>query len=163
MVRQCRYVFSSFLSWGPTPYPSRIFRHLYLHKAYDALDRSRLLETLEGYGVGPQARKLLKTYWHCLTMVAWAGGYYGKYFRGERGVIQGDPLSATIFNVVVDAFVRHWVQGVVEEAEARGELGQEGRHQAALFYADDVMVASLEPVWLQGAVNALVGLFAFRR
>ena len=26
----------------------------------------------------------------------------------ERGVIQGDPLSSTIFNVVVDAVVRHW-------------------------------------------------------
>ena len=72
---------------------------------------------------------------------------------------QGDPLSPTIFNVVVDAVVRHWVQGVLEELEARGDLGQEGRHQASLFYADDGMVALLEPVWLQGAFNALVGLF----
>ena len=85
-----------------------------LHKAYDALDRSRCLEILEGYGVGPQDRNLLKTYWLCLTMVARAGGYYGTAFRGERGVTQGDPLSPTNFNVVVDAVVRHWVQGVVE-------------------------------------------------
>ena len=33
-----------------------------LHKAYDTLDRSRCLEILEGYGIRPQARKLLKTY-----------------------------------------------------------------------------------------------------
>ena len=33
-----------------------------LHKAYDALDRSRCLEILEGYGVGPRARRLLQTY-----------------------------------------------------------------------------------------------------
>ena len=58
---------------------------------------------------------------------------------------QGDPLSPTIFNVVVDAVVRHWVNGVMEEAEARGETGQEGRHQAALFYAGDGMVVSLDP------------------
>ena len=32
-----------------------------LHKAYDALDRSRCLEILEGYGVGPKARRLLQT------------------------------------------------------------------------------------------------------
>ena len=38
--------------------------------------------------------------------------------------MQGDPLSPTIFNVVVDAVVRHWVQGVAEELEARGELAQ---------------------------------------
>ena len=54
---------------------------------------------------------------------------------------QGDPLSPTIFNVVVDAVVCHWVTLEVEEAEKRGERGKEGRHQASLFYADDVMVA----------------------
>ena len=72
---------------------------------------------------------------------------------------QVDPLSPTIFNVVVDAVVRHWVNGVMEEAEARGETGQEGRHQAALFYADNGMVVLSEPAWLQGAFTALVGLF----
>ena len=45
-----------------------------LHKAYDALDRSRCLEILEGYGIGARARNLLKQYWHRLTMVARAGG-----------------------------------------------------------------------------------------
>ena len=34
-----------------------------LTKAYNALDRSRILEILEGYGVGPQARRLLQAYW----------------------------------------------------------------------------------------------------
>ena len=33
-----------------------------LTKAYDALDRSRCLDILEGYGVGPGARKLLSNY-----------------------------------------------------------------------------------------------------
>ena len=47
-----------------------------LHKAYDALDRSRCLEILEGYGMVPQACGLLWKYWGRLTMVARAGGYY---------------------------------------------------------------------------------------
>ena len=80
-------------------------------------------------------------------------------FGGERGVTQGNPQSPTIFNVVVDAVVRHWVNGIVKEAEARRETGREGRHQAALSYADDGMVVSLDPAWLQGAFTALVGLF----
>ena len=92
-------------------------------------------------------------------MVARGGGYYGTGFKGARGVTQGNPLSPTIFNVVVDAVVRHWVTLVVEEAEKRGERGKEGRHQAALLYADDGMVASSDPRWLQWAFNALVGLF----
>ena len=72
---------------------------------------------------------------------------------------QGDPLSPAIFNVVVDAVVRHWVHRVVGKAEARRETGQEGRHQAALFYADNGMVASSDPAWLQGTFTALVGIF----
>ena len=59
----------------------------------------------------------------------------------------------------MDAVVRHWVHRVVEKAEARGETGREVRHRAALFYADDGMVASSDPAWLQGAFTALVGLF----
>ena len=78
-------------------------------------------------------------------MAARAGGYYGTEFKGERGVTQGDPLYPTIFNVVVDAVVRHWVTGVISDAEERGDLGNKGRHQAALFYADDGMVALSDP------------------
>ena len=72
---------------------------------------------------------------------------------------QGDPLSPTIFNVVVDEVVRHWVTVIVEGAEERGEHGQEGRHQADLFYADDGMVASPETRLIQGEFSTLVGLF----
>ena len=64
-----------------------------LTKAYDALDRSRSLDILEGYGVGPRARQLLWAYWGKSTMVAQAGGYYGTGFKGAGGVTQGDPLS----------------------------------------------------------------------
>ena len=92
-------------------------------------------------------------------MVACAGGYYGTDFKGEIRVTQGNPLSPTIFNVVVDAVVRHWVMGVIAEVEAREGLGKEGRNQAALFYADNGMVASSYSCWLQGEFNTLVGLF----
>ena len=55
---------------------------------------------------------------------------------------QGNPLSPTILNVVVNAVVRHWVTIAVSEAETLRERGREGRHQSALFYADDGMLAS---------------------
>ena len=47
-------------------------------------------------------------------MIARAGGYYGEAFKGARGFTQGDPLSPTIFNVVMDAVVRHWIGGIVD-------------------------------------------------
>ena len=130
-----------------------------LHKAYDTLDRSRCLEILEDYDVGPKSRRILTNYWRRLTMVVRAGGYYGTAFGGERGVTQGDPLSPTIFNVVVNAVVRHWVNGIVKGADSRGETGREGQHQATLFYADNGMVVSSNPAWLQGAFTSMLGLF----
>ena len=57
-------------------------------------------------------------------MVARAGSYYGTAFQVARGVTQGDLLSPTIFNVVVDAVVRHWVTVMVDGAEEQGERGQ---------------------------------------
>ena len=100
----------------PTSYPFNISRLLDLTKAYDALDRSRTLEILKGYGVGDRVRRFLAVYWERTTMVARAGSYYGKGFKGDRGVTQGDPLSPTIFNVVVDVVVRHWLQLSTQEA-----------------------------------------------
>ena len=61
--------------------------------------------------------------------------------------------------MLVDALVRNWVNGLVDETETKGETGREGRHQSAVFYADDGMVVSLDPAWLQDAFNALVAIF----
>ena len=87
-----------------------------LHKAYDALDRSRCLDILEGCGMGNRSLRLLCRYWERLNMVAWVGGYYAEPFHGERGITQFNPLSPTTSNVVVEAVVRHW-EFLVEEQE----------------------------------------------
>ena len=132
---------------------------LELQKAYDALYRSRCIEILEGYGVGPRSCQLLHTYWRQMTMVTRAGGYYGEALKLNCGVTQVDPLSPIIFNVVVHTVVRHWVLVMVEGAEKRGECGKEVRHHNSLFYADDGMVSLSDPRCLQGAFSTLVGLF----
>ena len=49
-------------------------------------------------------------------MVTRAGGYHREPLHGERGVTQGEPLSPTIFNVVVDEVVRYWDSLVAERA-----------------------------------------------
>ena len=54
-----------------------------LTKVYNALDRSRCLGILEGYGVGPGARRLLRIYRRRLTMAARAGGYYRTVSKGN--------------------------------------------------------------------------------
>ena len=98
--------------------------------------------------MGPQLCSLLRKYWSWIRKVSKAGGYYGALFKGARGVKHGDLLSPTIFNVVVDAVVQHWVTIMVEIAEERDGRGQEVRHQNSFFYADYGMVALLDPQWL---------------
>ena len=49
--------------------------------------------------------------------MARAEEYYGAPFRGEIGFTQGNPLSPTIFNVVVEAVVCHWESVLVMERE----------------------------------------------
>ena len=54
-------------------------------------------------------------------MVSHSGGYHGVPFKGYRGVIQGGLLLPTIFNVVLDSLVKHWIL-IVEDGEAGLEV-----------------------------------------
>ena len=83
---------------------------LNLRKACNALDRDRCTDILKRYGVGPRTLRILRTHWVRLHMVAKAGGHCGPVFHSHREVTQGYPLTPTIFNMVVDAVIRHWVK-----------------------------------------------------
>jgi hypothetical protein len=81
---------------------------LNLSKAYDTLDCTRALQLLQRYGVGEGTARLLTNFWNSQQVVARQQGYYGVPFHVERGTTQGDIISPTIFNIVVDAIVRTW-------------------------------------------------------
>ena len=46
---------------------------------------------------------------------------------------QGDLISLTILNMVVDKVVRNWVKAMVEGADDQSGCGQESRHPNPLF------------------------------
>ena len=56
-------------------------------------------------------------------MVARAGGYFGLLFKGCHVMTQGKPLSPTLFNVVMDAVIHHWVTVVVPTNRGMEVLG----------------------------------------
>ena len=133
---------------------------LELCKTYNALDRDRCLDTLAGNGGGPRMLRILQKYWDRLQMAAKAGGHYGPVFQSHHRVTQEEPLSPTIFNVVVDAIIRHWVTvvGGPQEGNKKG-LGKSIHTLAALFHASDGLVTYPESTHIQGAFNVLTGLF----
>ena len=126
-----------------------------LRKAFDAMDRGRCLEILGDAGVGPCALRLIESFWKNELLVCRASGYYGRVFQSERGVTQGGPLSPTIFNLMVDAIVREWVF----QMEQAGFNAADIRVIAAVFYADDGLIAARDPTLLQDAFNLLTALF----
>jgi len=86
-----------------------------LKKAFDSMDRERCLLLLEGHGTGPNMRRLIRHFWDEATNVCRASGNYGSFFKAGRGVIQGGPLSAKLFNVLVDAVAREWLRLLRDE------------------------------------------------
>ena len=130
-----------------------------LRKAYDSVDRGRLLEILEGYGVGANALRLLRQFWDSQQIVARQAGYHGKPFTAGRGLVQGDILSPTLFNIICDAVVRYWIAEVLSDDAAMDGLDAAVQSQLALFYADDGMIGSRDGQWLQQSLDLLVELF----
>jgi hypothetical protein len=58
--------------------------------------------------------RLIQGYWRDAIMVCRASGNYDAPFKAGCGVTQGGPLSAKLFNILVDAVAREWFQELRE-------------------------------------------------
>ena len=73
---------------------------------------------------------------------------------------QGGLAYPTLFNVAVDSVVRHWLSITVEDDSGiHSRLGFVVGRCMGIFYADNFMIISRDPEWLQGGINVLMGLF----
>ena len=79
---------------------------LYVQKLYNFLDRGRCMYILRGYGLGLKPQILLQRYWYEQSLVPKAGKLFGRLFKKEIEVTQGDLVSLKIFSIVVDKLVR---------------------------------------------------------
>jgi hypothetical protein len=73
---------------------------------------------------------------------------------------QGGPLSAKLFNILVDAVVREWLcqlrdSGIMDPEELDLLMAA----FFAIFYADDAYLTTRDPNFLQAALNSLASLF----
>jgi hypothetical protein len=131
-----------------------------LWKAFDAMDREQCIMLLEGYGAGPRMIYLIRGFWPDAIMVCRAAGNYGMAFKAGRGVMQGGPLSARLFNIMVDAVVREWIQQLRVDGDYKEkEFAAYMATFFAIFYVDDAYLESWEAEFLQYALTHLVHLF----
>ena len=125
------------------------------------MDRECCLLILGGYGVGPKMIWLIQNFWENAKMVCRASVNYGMPFQAGRGITQGGPLSAKLFNVLVDAIAQEWLRELWEgSALEPDKIDHLMATFFAIFYVDDAYLVSCNPDFLQRALNVIVGLFA---
>ena len=117
-----------------------------LRKAYNSIDRGRVLKILEKYKVGPKIRRYISSVWENQRFLLRQQGVYSVPLDVERGCTQGDTDSPIIFNIIVDAVLRAWKIGTFKNTKA-------------LFYADDGLLEHTNAEELQQHLNKIIGLF----
>jgi hypothetical protein len=115
---------------------------------------------LEGYGASPQMIRLIRGFWCNAIMVCCAVGNYNMAFKAGRGITQGGPLSAKLFNILVNAVVHEWVRLLEEDGDyEEGELAALTSTFFAFFYVANTYLASWDAGFLQHALTLLDKLF----
>ena len=96
-------------------------------------------------------------------MIRWcykkSGRYYSRPFRMEIGLIQGDLVYPTVFNIVVEEMLRVVLVEFGGPQEAQyGLVWVTGDHNI-VFNAIDSRIAGRNPTWVQMTMTEVVQIF----
>lgn len=112
-------------------------------KAFDSVNHIVMKGLLEDIGLLPRMLRYIRNLYGRveLTLVS-------EWFKQGRGVLQGDPLSPTLFNIIIDYIVvgLNSILGV----------SLHGKMINALAYADDLVLLASSRAGLQANLNTLV-------
>ena len=71
------------------------------------------------HGAGPNMMRLVCNFWDTAINVCPVSGSYRRPFQAGCGVTQGGPMSARLFNILVDAVIREWMRLMQETLNIR--------------------------------------------
>jgi exonuclease III len=120
-----------------------------LSKAFDTVDRGRLLLIMRAYGFGDRTMRFFENCWVGSFVSPRAGGFYGPQVPVNAGVRQGDVISPLLFNVVVDAILRR----------ADREMPEMLERVQKVFYADDGRLGGEDAVEVQAVLDLVSDSF----
>ncbi|CAA7040466.1 unnamed protein product [Microthlaspi erraticum] len=128
--------------------PKRITIKVDIAKAFDSVSWDFLFNCLEGLDIPPQFLHWLKS---CIRTPSFTVGYNGMvhgYFKGKRGLRQGDPLSPYMFVIAMNC-----LSIMLNNAAEEGKFGYHHKCEASklthLYFTDDLLIfveGSLESV-----------------
>jgi len=120
-----------------------------LEKAYDNVNRQKLWNVLEEYGVRGRLLRAVEALYEDGKASVRVGGRESEWFGVHKGVRQGCTLSPWLFNVFVDKVTREARKEFVREVKlSTGEVG-------VLLFADDMVVMAESEEGLQSNLQAL--------
>jgi retron-type reverse transcriptase len=94
--------------------------------------------------VGPSICKIIEKIWKNDKLIPKQNKLFGKPIFATRGVRQGDIMSPTLFNIMIDAVIRNY--------EARARINDKTTIQ---FYADNGFIGSVDYTVAQYTLNVL--------
>ena len=101
----------------------------------------------------PPTRHLLNCFWSTQHVVPHQAGFLGAPFHATHGITQGDVISPSILNIVVDVIIREW-----HHQMDHGSIGPP--ITKAIFCANDGNLHGPNPAHLQPGLDWIASLFA---
>lgn len=119
--------------------PKRLTIKVDIAKAFDTLSWDFLFNCLEGLNLPPLNIRWLRA---CICTPSYMVGYNGTvndYFKGRRGLRQGDPLSPYLFVMAMNC-----LSLMLKKAAEEGDFGYHSRCESTrlthLCFADDLLI-----------------------
>ncbi|KAL2247314.1 UNVERIFIED_CONTAM: hypothetical protein Sindi_2583700, partial [Sesamum indicum] len=131
-----------FTGYNQTHLPPRCALKVDIRKVYDTVDWDFLIEVLEMFGFPLTFVKWIE---ECVTTPSFSVGLNGKphgFFRGARGLRQGDPLSPYLFVLVMEVLHLGFLQLIDQEELFSYHWKCEAARIFQLGFADDVILFS---------------------
>ena len=104
-------------------------------KAFDTIEWSFLIDTLNNFNVGPDIQNWVRTFYNNVTSCVLNNGHESEFFVLERGVRQGCPLSGLLFVIGIEVLAN----AIKSKTTIKGIKVGEKEIKVSL-YADDTTV-----------------------
>ena len=111
------------------------------------------MEIMWGYGIVTQLSRTIKGNWEGDRFTARSVGIHGEVFTETWGVTQGNLISTTILNTVVQHYLKYVCEYQVEEQI----LGIKIIQKCMIFYADNRRLKERDGEWLQSSFDGMMG------
>ncbi|GJW90404.1 RNA-directed DNA polymerase, eukaryota, reverse transcriptase zinc-binding domain protein [Tanacetum coccineum] len=120
--------------------PKRVAFKIDLQKAYDTVSWSYLRNTLVEFGFH---KKMVEWIMQCVTTAGFTINVNGDrvgYFKGGRGLRQGDPISPYLFTLIMEVFSLMLKRKIVQEPRFQYHFGCKDIKLTHVSFADDLLV-----------------------